>query len=280
MDDLLTEVGDVELADVPQMEQVRSRLLEKAQDAYQQLLKTEEDEKEPVLRWVDGKSHGRLGDIREMMGDYGKAEQSYHKSIDQLAPLSAQFPRNADYRRDLVQEPPGTGRSVQEIEPLPGSRARAECSGRSKVSRWQVRAICSIANCWPTSIIRERHSGSGRRSCMGSCGRPSPIAPAEAKQAYRSALSAQERLAKEHRERPAQRAKLGRYLNNLGRFLTQTDRSDEAEKTFLAAFELIRPGAADQISKRWAEKKIPRGDRAAPGLFPFVARRALAVRSK
>ena len=77
------------------------------------------------MLWVEGKARSRLGDIREMMGDYGEAEQSYLQAIEQLAALSARFPENADYRRDPGEEPPGTGRALQEIEPLPGRGVRA-----------------------------------------------------------------------------------------------------------------------------------------------------------
>ena len=271
VDDLLTEVGDVELADVPQMEQVRSRLLEKAQGAYQQLLKMEEDEKEPMLRWVDGKSHGRLGDIREMMGEYDKAEQSYHKSIEQLAALSAQFPRNADYRRDLVRSHLGLGVLYKKSSRF--QEAELELSAAVE----QGEPLASSSNVLDRQLLADidyQRAALWERQeeLHGKLRPPFSDRADEAKRPTARRLRSRRELAKEHRDRPASRAKLGRYLNNLGKFLTQTDRSDEAEKTFLAAFELMRPGAADQISKRWAEKDLPRGDRASPGLVPFVAR--------
>ena len=48
-DGLLGEVADVDLADIPQMEPVRQRLLEKARAGYQQFLVEEGDD--PLVRW-------------------------------------------------------------------------------------------------------------------------------------------------------------------------------------------------------------------------------------
>ena len=58
-DGLLGEVADVELADIPQMEPVRKRLLEKARAGYQQFLAQQGDD--PLVRWGSERSRVRLG---------------------------------------------------------------------------------------------------------------------------------------------------------------------------------------------------------------------------
>jgi hypothetical protein len=255
VDDLLTEVADVDLADIPQMEQVRSRLLEKAQDAYQQLLITKQDAQEPVLRWVKGKSHGRLGDIREMMGDFAGAENSYLEGIEQLTALSAQFPENFEYRRDLVRSHLGLGVLYKKS----GRFQDAESELSAAVQQGEPLATSSALPDRQLLADLDYQRGAlwaRQEELHGKLRPPLSDRARQSEQAYRSALSVQEELAKEHRDRPDQRAKLGRYLNNLAKFLTQTDRSDEAEKAFLEAIEQIRPSVAKQLSKLWSEKKF------------------------
>ena len=101
-DGLLGEVADVDLADIPQMEPVRQRLLEKARAGYQQFLVEEGDD--PLVRWGAVRAQVRLGDIQALLGDVPKAEASYR-----AASRRARGPREA--------------RSVQRrLPPRPGAR--------------------------------------------------------------------------------------------------------------------------------------------------------------
>ena len=77
LDDLLTEVADVDLAEIPQMESVRRLLLEKARSGYDSLRLRATAENDPELRWVTARAYGRLGDIDAMLGDFEQAERSY-----------------------------------------------------------------------------------------------------------------------------------------------------------------------------------------------------------
>ena len=95
LDDLLTQVADVDLAEIPQMEPVRRRLLEKARDGYEKLRVNREDEQSALLRWVVARSYSRLGEILEMMGDYTKAEEFHRQAIELLAALLAESPGTA-----------------------------------------------------------------------------------------------------------------------------------------------------------------------------------------
>ena len=104
LDDWLTEVADVDLADIPQMERVRQRLLEKASKGYEKLARNTVDDQTPLFRWVVGRSHSRLGDILAMLGNYSKAEESYRQGIARL--------------QDLLGEYPGRGR----LPPRPGAK--------------------------------------------------------------------------------------------------------------------------------------------------------------
>ena len=96
----LTEVGEVELADVPQMEPVRKRLLAKAQRFYLDFL--EEKRTDPNLLREAGRAYCRLGEIQEILGEYPSAERAFRQAIELLEEQSAQRPAGVDTRPDLV----------------------------------------------------------------------------------------------------------------------------------------------------------------------------------
>ena len=125
LDDLLTEVADVDLAEIPQMESVRRLLLEKARSGYDGLRTRATTENDPELRWVTARAHGRLGDIDSMLGDYEKAEPSYHIAIQQLEELRAEVTRFCRLRPRPREMPPGIGYSAQGAVPLPGCQGGA-----------------------------------------------------------------------------------------------------------------------------------------------------------
>ncbi len=87
-DGLLGEVAEVDLADIPQMEPVRQRLLEKARDRYQQFMVEERDD--PLVRWGAVRAQVRLGDIEALQGDAPRAEASYRAAGQELENLAKQ----------------------------------------------------------------------------------------------------------------------------------------------------------------------------------------------
>src|SRR5262249_53427977 len=70
--------------------------------------------------------------------------------------------------------------------------------------------------------------------------------------AYQEAIHKQAELVKQGQGQTEQRAKLGRYLNNLGKLLLEGRRPDEAEKYFRQAIDLVGdPGEHDLPGRRW-----------------------------
>ena len=106
-DGLLAEVADVDLADIPQMEPVRKRLLEKAMEGYREFL-TQKGE-DSLVRWGTGRSLVRLSDIQAMLGEYPTADASYREAIAKLKALVDSEPANVDFRRDLARAYHGLG---------------------------------------------------------------------------------------------------------------------------------------------------------------------------
>src|SRR5207245_1934214 len=95
------EVGEVDLAEVPQMEPVRERLLRKALGFYKEF--SLERQTDPALRQDVGRANSRLGDILAMLGEHAEAEKAYGQAITLLETLAAEAPEEADCRRCLAR---------------------------------------------------------------------------------------------------------------------------------------------------------------------------------
>ena len=117
-DGMLTEVGDVELGDVPQMEPVRKRLLDKARRSYQKFLVQKSNDS--AVRWGAGRASSRLGNVLEMMGEYADAEALL--SSGDRSP-QALDPGIAGQRRLSPRPGPHLswfGHAVEEVESISG----------------------------------------------------------------------------------------------------------------------------------------------------------------
>src|SRR5262249_3533559 len=66
VEDALAETAGRDLADTPQMEQVRRRLLEKALGFYTEFLQERRDD--PVVRQETARAYARVGEIRRLLG--------------------------------------------------------------------------------------------------------------------------------------------------------------------------------------------------------------------
>ena len=214
LDDWLTEVADVDLADIPQMERVRQRLLEKASKGYEKLARNTVDDQTPLFRWVVGRSHSRLGDILAMLGNYSKAEEFYRQGIARLQDLLGEYPGGDDYRRDLVRSHLGLAvlfkdlqryKEAQDELTVAGTNNEPLASSTDPVDR-QRRA--ELAYQRGVLLAHEAETS-------GALATPNSRIAAESEQAYREAITLQEGLAKGPPIRIEMNAKLGRYRNNL-----------------------------------------------------------------
>jgi serine/threonine protein kinase/tetratricopeptide (TPR) repeat protein len=97
---MLTEVGQEQLADVPQMEQVRRKLLEDALSFYRQFLK--ERGAEPALRLGTGRAYRVVADIYKMLSENDKAEEHYQQAQQILEKLADEDPASAEYGHQLA----------------------------------------------------------------------------------------------------------------------------------------------------------------------------------
>jgi hypothetical protein len=228
-DGLLGQVADVDLADIPQMEPVRKKLLERARSSYQQFFIQEEDD--PRIRWGSARAQVRLGAIESLLGNLPKAEVALKDSAAELESLAKKDPSNVDYRRDL-------GRSYFILGMLLKDANRFS-EGETKL-REAIRLREEIAKL-PNASSEDAEDLSNSRYQLGALlARRGSKAP-EALTAYDAAREGHEQLAKDHAEQPKYRIQLARIRNNLGMFQKDLGRRAESEASFRAAIELLTP---------------------------------------
>ena len=87
-------------ADVPQMEQLRRELLERAKPFYAEFIKQQPDNEEFLKEM--GAAHFRLGHISRMLDDPEGAAREYRESIGQFDRLATNNPGRPDYRQALA----------------------------------------------------------------------------------------------------------------------------------------------------------------------------------
>ena len=238
LDDLLTQVADVDLAEIPQMESVRRRLLEKARTGYDSLRRRATAENNPELGWLTARAYGRLADIDSMLGDFQAAERSYNQAIGQLKEPRAESPNFIPSLRDLVRCHLGLGTLFKELyrfqdagnELLAADAFRGSLEATGEIDDRQMLAEIDYQRGVVLAKLQEQRGFSSSQTSV--TGR-------EAERVYQRAIETQRGLVQSSHDQPGQRAKLGRYLNNLGKLLATDHRWDEAEKTFREVITVV-----------------------------------------
>ena len=228
-DGLLGEVGDVDLADIPQMEPVRKRLLEKAQVSYQQFVVDERDD--PRIRWGAARAQVRLGAIEALLGDVPKAEKALQQSGAELENLAKQDPSAVDYRRDLARSYFVYGVLLKD--------ASRFGEGAAKL-REAIRLREEIAK-QPQASSQDTEDVASSRYQLGTVLARSGSSTPEAVAAYKAALEQQEQVAKQNPDQPRYRAQLARIRNNIGMFQKDLGKLNESAETFREALKLLTP---------------------------------------
>jgi tetratricopeptide (TPR) repeat protein/predicted Ser/Thr protein kinase len=100
VDQMLTEVGEQSLENVPHMTPVRKALLEKALSFYLDLAGQRSDD--PDLRLEIGRAWQRVADITRILGDLDRSRAAHGQAVAVLDELSSQFPNVPEYRRNLA----------------------------------------------------------------------------------------------------------------------------------------------------------------------------------
>ena len=228
----------MDLAEIPQMQSVRRLLLEKARSGYDSLRRRATAANDPELGWLTARCYGRLGDIDAMLGDFQAAERSYNQAIERLKEPRAESPNFLPHLRDLVRCHLGLGVLFKELyrfkdagdELLAADALRGRLEATGETDDRQMLAEIEYQRGVVLAKLQEQR-GSSPTQTTGAGG--------ESERVYQRAIQAQTGLVQSSHGQPGQRAKLGRYLNNLGSLLAAGHRWDEAETTFREVIKVV-----------------------------------------
>jgi serine/threonine-protein kinase len=227
VDRMLTEVAEVELADVPQMQPVRKRLLEKARAFYQGFLAQRGSE--PAVRRESGRAHLRLGEIDDLLGDHGDSEREFRQGLEILEALVRDRTDWDDARRDLARGQDGLGTLLKKANRFKESEAALQSALRTRGQ---------LADAHPADEADRQGLADARYHLATLLARLGGRRP-EDEASYREAVRVQESLVAGSRARPERQRKLARYLNNLGKLLASTGRAVEAEADYREAAAIL-----------------------------------------
>jgi serine/threonine-protein kinase len=227
VDRMLTEVAEVELAEIPQMQSVQRTLLDRARTFYLRFLAQRRTD--PGVRREAGRAHIRLGEIAERLGDHVEAERAYREGLALLDALRRDHPTLDGPMRDLGRGHDGLGMLLKKANRFRESEAELQ-------SALDLRTrLCALH---PDDLADRQGLADTRYHLATLVARLAGRHP-EDEAAYREALRVQESLVASSREDPAFRRKLARYLDNLGKLLAATGRLDEAEAAYHEAAAVV-----------------------------------------
>lgn len=283
VEEMLTEVGQEWLNNVPQMEPVRRTLLEKAMRFYETFV--EEKPTDPVLRRDAARARHRLADIYTLLGQPEQARRAYRATIDMLETLAAEFPEQPEYRHFLAisydylaELYRVTGENLHEAEPAYRKALELQCqlveefpaepqhhqelsradnnlgiflqdSGRFDEAegcfREAIRLLTDLAEGWP-AVAAYRDELARTHINLGVLLKRKPQQAAEAEQMFQRAIDLLSALVAQHPESRDYRYKLAVSQVDLGNLLLRTpERREDAVDRYAQARDLLERLVAD-----------------------------------
>ncbi|MCI0459454.1 MAG: tetratricopeptide repeat protein [Gemmataceae bacterium] len=218
VDQMLTEVGQKELAPVPHLEEVRRTLLEKALSFYEGFL--QEKSSDPPIQLQTGMACRRVGHLRHWLGRHDQAEQAYERGIALLEQLAGRYPNEPSYRQELARSYAGRARLFREV----GRSAEADQACRQALKLQEQLVADAPAE-------RDYRRDLARSLFLLAL---SPNLP-DTEALHRRALRLLDQLVAEDPTRFGYAEDWGKCLNALANLLSRTDRLKEAEDAYRQA---------------------------------------------
>jgi eukaryotic-like serine/threonine-protein kinase len=242
VDQMLSEVGDIELAEVPQMEVARKRLLAKALGFYEAFVA--ERPADPAVQIEYGRAHERLAAIHDLLGDARQAEAAYRRSITLFEGLSRTTAGTDPPAADLARAFAGLGIILKKAnrfqEAEAALRTALQLRERQEGGRADLRG-------YQQDLAESRYHLATLLARL-------PHREPEDEHVYRQAVETQQSLASAAASTPENRRKLVRYLNNLGLLLADAGRLADAEQYYRQAIKALQEElASDPLApdNRW-----------------------------
>jgi tetratricopeptide (TPR) repeat protein len=205
--------------DVPQLEEFRKELLDKARGFYA-IFTTQKPDSEK-LRHEMARAHFRLGDIYRLLQEPGDAVKEYNAATTQFESLAKDYPRTTEYRRALAGSYNWLGETLR-ISPT--NRADADQAYASALRLQQEMVRDDPGNTeYPRELARTHYN----RGIL----RYSTAKPEDSESDFRAAIQLLKPLAEKEQDLAATQ-ELARAYNNLGTLLRREERLQEARELY------------------------------------------------
>ncbi len=224
VDEMLNVVGTDSLANVPQMEAARSKLLRKALEFYEGLL--EQKPTDIGTRHAIARAYHRVADIHRMLGKQSEAEHAYRRAVEALQALADQFPREPEYVHHLGITYDYFGELLRATERV----KEAEDAYRSALAI-QEDLVQRADNQEYRQELARTHNNLG--ILLMNTGRTD-----EAENSLGKAREMLDTLAEDYPETIDYQQELARTNVNLGILFKKTNRPAQAEQSYRRAVEL------------------------------------------
>lgn len=237
VDEMLTDVAlEESLAEIPQTEELRQRLLEKARMFFETL--REDKAADPNLRLETAVAQVRLGKLYEYQGQRDRAEAAHSAAIEQLQDLRDEFEDQPMFQLRLGEAYNELGEQLR-----PYDSASAETAYDNSLELLQ-----NLVATYPDNLENRYELGrtyNNRGILIGSqAGRV-----AEAEESFGQAITIFETLRDERDDR-SDSLRLARTLNNLAVLLKENSRYDEAATAYRDAINQM-----DELTNAYPEKR-------------------------
>jgi tetratricopeptide (TPR) repeat protein len=247
VDEMLTEVGDRNLAQMQYMFPLRKTLLNKALAFNEEFLRESSDD--PDLLGEVALSYKRAGNIHQLLGDLKQAHQYYRQAIDLFGRLATAAPDNTENQVQLANCWARLGDVCQQTadrHEAEGAMRQALAAQRALTRRLpedrrQQQLLASYQNNWGL--------------LMADLGKP-----AEAEEAHRAALEIMERLIAAEPNEDSFRRELANSCNHVAIYTERKRAFPEAESLYrralamqeqLAATNPYYPFCRDELASTW-----------------------------
>jgi len=216
---MLTQVGFVDLADVPELQEIREPLLNNALSLYRDLVA---DEAEPDIesRLDHAQAFRFLGELQKWLERRAEAAASYRQALTILEPLAASAPDRMDALREQAEARTQLALVVREPDEARALYQANELSLEPLVDR--------VADLRP--VLAKCYAGHAQLKGL----------PLTRSVEYMSkAVGLQERVCDDSRQDQAGRFRLASYVHDLGQYLYEKGQAAEAEKRYHDAIAIL-----------------------------------------
>jgi serine/threonine-protein kinase len=246
MDQMLAQIVEKHVADLPLEASERRALLEQALKFYRDF--SDQKPTSPELQYETARAYHQVGDISRLLESHEDAQNAYQHAISLLEDLLRQRPEAPDVLQHLAHSHNDRGESLR----LTGD-ARGAIAAYETASALQEQ----LAARFPKSpeYFQER-----ARSLynLGLALRADDQTE-QAERAYGEAVRLLSRLVDDHPRHATYRQELARAHINLGILLKDAKRADESERNYGRAIELLTGLASEAPKNREYRRELASG---------------------